>query len=173
MTRRILIPIDGSVHAEDSLAQVTAFASAGDSLFLLKIERPEHQIRDGFVPGRIVPNAIIGGSGGLGGGAATPDMPHFAETHDQSLQRQVSEAKDYLEDLAEGPRKQGHEVETEVLISDKPADAITNYARQIDASVIAMMPRTHHTLRETLLGSVSTDVVKTGVAPVLFLPIRE
>jgi nucleotide-binding universal stress UspA family protein len=173
MSKRILVPIDGSKSSEEAIASLGAFASAGDTLVLLKVERPDHQTRDGFTPGRIVHSAIIGGSGGGGGGVANPDLPHFAETHDQSLQRQVDEARDYLEDLAKAPRKQGFQVDTEVLISEKPAEAITDYARRIDAGVIAMLPRTHRTLRETLLGSISTDVMKAGVAPVLFLPAKE
>jgi nucleotide-binding universal stress UspA family protein len=173
MSKRILVPIDGSKNSEEAIEALQAFANPDDELVFLKVERPEHQTRDGFVPGRIVHSAIIGGSGGGGGGVANPDLPHFAETHDQSLQRQVDEAKDYLDDLARKPREQGFQVDTEVLISDRPAEAITDYARRIEAGVIAMLPRTHRPLRETLLGSISTDVMKAAVAPVLFLPARD
>jgi nucleotide-binding universal stress UspA family protein len=173
MAKRILVPIDGSKNAEAAIQALEAFATPDDVLVFLKVERPQHQTRDGFVPGIVVHSAIVGGSGGGGGGVVNPDMPHLAETLDQSLQRQVSEARDYLEDLAGAPRKEGFQVETEVLISDKPSDAITEYARRTDASLIAMLPRTHHSLRETLLGSVSTDVIKAGLAPVLVLPAKE
>jgi nucleotide-binding universal stress UspA family protein len=82
----------------------------------------------------------------------------------------MDEAKDYLEALANEIRAQGHRVQTEVLIADKPADAIIEYAKEMRPSFIAMLRRTHPSVAELIFGSVAMSVMKADVAPVLFVP---
>jgi hypothetical protein len=79
-------------------------------------------------------------------GAAAPDVPVYRETGDQTLQRQIDEAYEYLQRLAAGLRLNRHKVATEVLIEDEPDKAIIEYARRARSAFIAVLRRTHPSL---------------------------
>jgi nucleotide-binding universal stress UspA family protein len=167
--KRILVPLDGTKNAEAALQALTQFCEPGDEVVLVKVEKPGAPQRAGFRPSAPVVEAITGPNAGVASLSA-PDVPFYVETRDQVIQRQIGETKDYLERLARDLRTTGHDVNTEVLISDKPAEAIVQYAREMRPAFIAMLRRTHPTVAELIFGSVASSVMKADVAPVLFVP---
>jgi nucleotide-binding universal stress UspA family protein len=162
--------MDGSGPAEAALPALETICEPGDEIVLLSVQVPARQARKGSKPGVIVTSSVTGPAGALASSAGGPDIPTFAETYDQTLQRQEDEMRDYLEHHATGLRKRGYETKTVVLIADKPADAILEYARKEKPTVIAMVRRSHRKLGEIIFGSVASDVAKADVAPVLFIP---
>jgi nucleotide-binding universal stress UspA family protein len=167
--KRVLIPLDGTKNAEAALAPLAEFCSPEDELTLLTVEKPEAPQRAGYRPSPVVTAAFTGPAGGAIG-ASAPDVPVYAETGDQALQRQLDESKDYLEGLAAGLRARGYRVDTEVLIDEHPDRAIVDYAREMKPAFIAMLRRTKPTVAELIFGSVAASVMRADVAPVLFVP---
>jgi nucleotide-binding universal stress UspA family protein len=167
--KRILVPIDGTEHAEAALKSLTDFSDRGDAIVLLKVEKPHAPQQLGYRPSQVVNEAIVGPAGGMAR-IKTLDVPVYAETGDQAIQRQLDEAKDYLEALAEELRDRGYAVETEVLIDEHPARAITEYARAMKPAFIAMLRRTNLAMSELIFGSVAFSVMRADIAPVLFIP---
>jgi nucleotide-binding universal stress UspA family protein len=165
MAKRVLVPLDGTKNAEAALASLRQLCEREDELVLIKVEKPAAPTRRGYVPGEYVSSPAVGVTG-----AVTPDVPVFAETTDQVSQRQLNESKDYLEGLAANLRTAGYKVVTEVLIDEKPAQAIIDYARRTQPTFIAMLRRTHPELAEIFFGSVASSIARSDVAPVLFVP---
>jgi nucleotide-binding universal stress UspA family protein len=170
--KRVLVPLDGTKNAEAALASLAQFCSPGDEVVLLKVEKPETPQRAGYRPSPAVMEAIVGPASGVAF-PSPPEVPYYVETGDQATQRQVDEAKDYLERLAGDLRAKGQKIQTEVLIADDPEDAIVDYAREMQPALIAMLRRTHPGLAEVIFGSVATSVMRADVAPVLFVPPTE
>jgi nucleotide-binding universal stress UspA family protein len=167
--KRILVPLDGTKNAEAALQALAQFCDPDDEVVLVKVEKPGAPQRGGFRPSAPVVEAITGPNAGVASLAA-PDVPFYVETGDQVIQRQVGETKDYLERLAHDLRTEGHAVKTEVLIADKPGEAIVQYARETRPAFIAMLRRTHPSVAELIFGSVASSVMKADVSPVLFVP---
>jgi nucleotide-binding universal stress UspA family protein len=140
--KRVLVPLDGTRNAEAAIPSLVQFCGLDDEVVLLKVEKPESPQRGGYRPSAAVMDAITGPVGGFAT-LAPPDVPFYVETGGQAIQRQLDEAKDYLEGLAGDLRASGRKVETEVLISDKPDEAIIDYAREMRPTFIAMLRRTH------------------------------
>jgi len=169
--KRVLVPLDGTQTAEAALGALADFCSPEDEVVLLKVEKPERTRASGFRPGKVLSATSVGGPAGGGvAGIAGPDLPVFLESRDQTLQRQVDEAIDYLESLAHGLRAKGLAVKTEVLVDPEPDAAIVNYARHMRPAFIAMLRRTHGSLAELIFGSVASSVARADVAPVLLVP---
>jgi nucleotide-binding universal stress UspA family protein len=169
--KRVLVPLDGTKNAEAVLPALKEICTPGDSILLLSVQKPEAPQRSGSAPGRRVRGGFAGPSGGVMG-LVTPDVPVYSETADQALARQISEAKDYLEGLMDGLRREGFYVTAEVRTEDHPAKAILEYARQSKPTLIAMLRRTHLGAGERLLGSVATQVIEANIAPVLLAPVQ-
>jgi nucleotide-binding universal stress UspA family protein len=167
--KRILVPIDGTRHAETALKTLTEFCESDDEIVLLKVEKRHAPQRAGYLPSPVLNDAIVGPAGSMAR-AGTVDVPVYAETGDQAIQRQFDEAKDYLEGLADDVREDGFKVDTEVLIDEHPARAIVDYAREMKPAFIAMLRRTTFAIPELIFGSVASNVMRADVAPVLFIP---
>lgn len=86
-----------------------------------------------------------------------------------TLTRQKKELQDFVDRKADELRERGFHVRTEIAIHREPARAIIEYARRAKPSLIVMVRRTHDP-RRYVFGSVSGDVVKSDVAPVILLP---
>lgn len=164
MTRRFLVPLDGSVEALAILAPVEKLASAGDVFILLMVKHPEHSGRIGIMPG----NAVMGaGSEKVG---TTPDVPTLAETREQMFDRQIGEAKDYLEGIAVGLREKGFEVEMEVELDDDLGKGIISGARHTTVDVIAMLSKHHRSIIASFFDDDADEVLEAAIAPVLMIP---
>ena len=163
MTKRVLVPLDGSRNAEAALASLEQICDTDHELVLLMVKKPHQPERIGYLPGVLAIESV-------GRSTVTPDLPVFAETTDQSDQQQLAEAGDYLDTVAACLRQKGYKVETEVLIDEKPEQTIVEYAKRTGPTFIAMVRRTHHGLGEILFGSVASGIVRSEVAPVLLIP---
>jgi nucleotide-binding universal stress UspA family protein len=166
--KRVLVPLDGTKDAEAALPWLSEVCAGDDEIVLLSVKRREATQRRGSRPGERVEQAISEPGGGVAD-AVSPDLPTYAESGTQTLQRQLDETTDYLEGLASGLRDEGFIVHTDVLISDRPGEAIIDYARQLKPSFLIMVRRTH-SFAERIFGSVSENILKADVAPVLFVP---
>lgn len=87
----------------------------------------------------------------------------------EARQRQLEELRAFLEAKADELRKRGFNVRIEAAVHNDAAKAIVNYARRAKPNLIAMIRRTHDP-RRYVFGSVSGEVVKSDVAPVVLLP---
>jgi nucleotide-binding universal stress UspA family protein len=163
--RRVLVPLDGTKNAEAAIESLEQICTPGDEVVLLTVKSPEPAERAGFRPGNVVSTGVAGGFGG----AAMPDVPNYVETTDQASQRQVNQARDYLEGLAANLRHKGYKVDTEVILSDKPDQAIVQHARNMHPTFIAMLRRTHSVVGDILFGGTALSVLRADVAPVLLV----
>jgi nucleotide-binding universal stress UspA family protein len=167
--KRVLVPLDGSKDAEVALPFLGGILDKDDVVALLWVGKPEAPQRVGALPGKPARGGFSGPSGGVIG-VATPDVSVFAETKDQTSERQIAEARDYLETLAETLRQAGIWVSTHALLDEHPADAVVEFARNMKPTFIAMLRRTKFGVGERLFGSAATRVIESEVAPVLFVP---
>ena len=104
--KHVLVPLDGSKSAEATLPWLEQIRSPGDTVVLLSVQKQERPERSAKRPGRAVRGSFSGPFGGLVG-LVTPDISVFQETTEQGLDRQTSEARDYLESLAGSLRSAG------------------------------------------------------------------
>lgn len=82
-------------------------------------------------------------------------------------ERSMDAAEDYLEDVRDGLRLQGIQVETMVYAHPSPAKAICEIADEMDAGMIAMTTHGRTGIGSVLLGSVAHDVMARARRPVL------
>ena len=106
---------------------------------------------------------------GGAGEAAIPDLPVFAESGGQALQRTSDELIDHLDDHAAKLRQSGFVVETECAISDHADQAIIHRAESKPPTFIAMATRSRSGLAGLIFSNTSAAVVRSGVAPVLLI----
>jgi nucleotide-binding universal stress UspA family protein len=84
-------------------------------------------------------------------------------------QQQLDTLRAFLDAKADDLRQRGFRVRTEAVLDRSPAHAIISYAQQAKPNLIAMIRRSHDP-RRFVFGSVSGEVVKSDVAPVVLLP---
>ena len=162
---KIMATFDGSPYAESILPQLAAMARLPNAEFTLVAIADEPHGRLRWRSRRYTAGAVD-----VQGGASPVIIdrsdPAFAETKNQAVERRLSEISDYLHELIEtlptGPR---YEIETKV--ANDAAGAIINIARQRRPDVIVMATHGQTGLARTLFGSVTEDVLRSSVAPVL------
>lgn len=167
MLRKILVPLDGSALSEQVLPVVEQLLTGCETeVTLFKVERePAGTVRG---PGPIG-GIVIGPTGsGVAAGA-----PVYAETKDQAVERQEREALAYLRSagkpLAEST---GCSLRAVVHFGD-PAREIVAFAREGGFDLIAMTTHGRSGLRAVVQGSVTEEVLRSGVAPVLAVRPKE
>ena len=92
--------------------------------------------------------------------------PKWAENKSQAVDRRQAQLNDYLQDLAGKLPKDAH-VRVKTEISDDAASAIIECARRNAIDVIVMATHSRGPLAQALLGSTTSGVIRSGVAPVL------
>jgi len=146
--RRVLVPIDGSESARGILDGAAALAQCSDApVVLLRVvpHVPKVIAYDMHEP-LIIPPTI-------------PD-PEATEQVVHDVTRQV-------EDLARSLRDRGSvNVEAHVIVGDRVAESIIDFARGHDADVIAMSTRGRGASR-ILLGSVADKLLRASDLPML------
>ncbi len=172
MSKRVLIPLDVTDRAERALDAVNLLCERGDEIILFSVGEPETSPQKGSRPGRSVTAGITGASGGGVADVARPDVPLYAETKDQAIQKKVAELKDYLESRATRLRDSGYLVTTVAVVSDSPAHAIAEQAKATKPTFIAMVRTTHRSLSDRVFGTVAQQVIRSEVAPVMILPAQ-
>lgn len=144
MYKRIVVPLDGSALAEQSLPHAVAQASQfGADLILLKVLEP-------------LPDVVF----------SAPAAVRAAERRSAQL------AHEYLEGVADRIREQGvtvHVSEPE----GTPHVEIIRYGEEQGVDMIVISTRGHSGFSRWLLGSVADRVVRGATVPVLLVQCQE
>jgi len=135
---RIVVPLDGSGFAEAALGPARALGEALQAELLLV--RAVQPLDSSYADG-------------------TPYLEGRVET-------ELSEARDYLESIANTLRAAGQAVLVHVEIGS-PASTITNLARERGADLIAMATHGRSGLARLALGSVATGTLHLASVPLL------
>ena len=137
---RILVPLDGSVLAEEALRVATDLADATDAhlLLLRTVPPPYYAYADPYIYLAVDPEA------------------------------EAVAAKEYLDEVARPLLAAGRKVETRSMIGE-PASTITSVAQEWKADVIAMATHGSGGLTRLVMGSVATGVVQRSRVPILIV----
>jgi len=156
LPRHLLVPLDGSVQAEEVLEPAVALGALNQAEFtLMQAVRP-------VMP---MPYHVEGASLER---VATALIDQI-ESAQAALCQQ---AQAYLEKVAAPLRGRGLTVHTKVALESQPATAVL---RQVGSPVdfIAMRSHARHGLARLFLGSVADKVVRSAPVPVLVQPPRK
>jgi nucleotide-binding universal stress UspA family protein len=165
MFKTILVPLDGSALSEEVLPLAQGLLeSAAERAVLFAAGETAHASRRRAGLRRAVP--LMPMAGATVRGVVQPSTPAYYETKDQAVERQVNELLDYLHQAGAPLAATGKDVQTVVHLGP-PAQEIIDYARENDVDLIVMATHGRSGLRETLQGSVTAEVVRSGVAPVM------
>lgn len=143
MFQRILVPLDGSLRAEQAIPVAARIASASRSSILLV------RVIDLFLD---FSWPMAGVSVDLAG----------------ALEVARASANAYLEEMAEVDAVRGLNVTTKA-IEGKPADALLSVAQDMKADLIVMSSHGHTGLKRWVLGSVAQVIERRSSIPVLIL----
>ena len=158
MSRRVMVPLDRSQHAETALAILSELLDSGDEVILLSVAEPAQQTQVDFKAGRIT-TGYLPGHGGITSGSR-PDLPVYGETMDQVIQGQLDELQDYLRTHVAALETQGFGVRLISEIRNDSAQAIVEVARRCQPNFIVMVRTTHPGIGERLFGSVAQQVIR-------------
>ena len=145
--RRVLLPLDGTAHAEGGIAHAVAIATATDARLRL--------IR---VVGPVVTSAVLGGFTMLPASAY-----EITDIRNDIAQR-------YLQGIANRIRASapGIELDTEVALSTDPASAIIESGRRGLADLV-VLPTHGRGMSRLLVSAVGDRVLRDGPDAVLFV----
>jgi nucleotide-binding universal stress UspA family protein len=147
---RLLVPLDGSPRAEESLPVATAISRRlGTPLVLVQV---------------INPAALLTPASGIGGQIVPPDV------YDETAGQMERDAHDYLDGVARRLRQEGLPVVTQVL-TGSATGAIMNATALGDVIVLTSHGRSG--VERWLLGSVAEQLVREAPAPVILVPSAE
>lgn len=141
--RTVLVTMDGSRDAEAVLNDALDFADADDARFILL---------------RVVPPPPL---------LASAYLPHAALMQREESEHRRSQARAYMDVVEQSLEGRAAAIETRIVLHGRPAAIIQRVADDEQADLIAMGTHGHSGLREVLLGSVTRDVVRSSVVPVL------
>jgi nucleotide-binding universal stress UspA family protein len=142
---RILLAVDGSVSSDRAAELAASFALPPDSLIrVIAVQQPHGDVL-----------SLAWATGGPG------DQP--SETEEEADARHRREAIERYERLLARP---GLRVEG-FLLRGRPASAIVDEARALEADLIVVGSRGHGTIATMLLGSTAAEVVDHAPCPVL------
>ena len=166
MFKKILVPLDGSSLSEQVIPLATELLDGGaEEATLFTVGQPPKATRlrrKGLR--RPFPLAALGGT--LSGDVvpAIPDVS--AETRDQAIEREEHKLLMYLDRAGRPLVTTGRPVHGAVRIGD-PARELIDFAREGGFDLVVMATHGRSGLRQTLQGSVTAEVIRSGVAPVL------
>lgn len=90
----------------------------------------------------------------------------YAETKGQAIAREEQGLLDYLHKAGQTLLETGRPIHAAVHLGE-PAEEIVEFAKSEGSDVIVMATHGRSGLQETLQGSVTAAVIRSGVAPVL------
>ncbi len=140
--RRIVIPLDGSRRAEESLEWATRIGKSADAYQLLRVVQYPLLTQSPYLPDTV---------------AQTKDV----------LEKHRNEAEDYVRTIAGRLRYVGYTVQSDVEVAVSPASGILRYAREKGADLIAVGTHGRGGISRFILGSVADKIVRGAHAPVL------
>ncbi len=164
--RRILVTTDGSPQSEAVIPVAVDLArSTGAEVHLLRVIPEPEQIG---VTQAHTPDPTRLRSGDFYVRSTVPvPLREAAESRDQAFDRAQHEAREQLEELAKA--FDGATVRRHIRIDGNVADAIIRVAKELSPDVIAMSTHGRGAAAAAVQGSVSSKVVRAGVAPVLLV----
>jgi len=164
---RMLVPVDCTELGDAVLDMAASTARLMNAeVHLIAVVPPEHE--------RVTVQPLAASEASYDGAVWSPaggPQPVVTEWRDQALAAERSVAEDYLHRAVE--HFAGLRVTTDVLLRKSVAEAIVDYARGCDITLIAMATHGRRRLAQALLGSVAAEVVHSGVAPVLLVKPTE
>lgn len=164
---KILATFDGSPFAESIMPQLVTMAGlpAAEFLFLAVAHVPRGQPRRGSGSR---PKAIAD-EVGMPQPIVVPGVERkWTEDKGQAIDRLRGELEDYLRDLA-GRLPEGATVSVRSEVAQDVPETIAEVARKERVDVIVMATHGRSGLSHALFGSVTEEVVRSGVAPVLIV----
>ncbi len=147
--RNILIPLDGSPLAEQSLDPAVKLGRLVQAEYTL-VQVVEPLVLPGYSP-----------------------VAYAAGVAEQATESLVETARTYLDSVAQRLRTEGLEVHTRVLLDAQPARVILEDAEQHAISLIALATHGRGGISRLLIGSVADKVLRGSDAPVLLYRPRE
>ena len=142
MYKRILVPLDGSQLAEQALDQATQLCPQTGVIVLLQVVR--------------LPLPVM-----------TPDIGMTMPIID--IEDLLQESQSYLESLAAQLQDRGMQTEVSVVEGDYIADAIVEYARNNEITLIVQSTHGRGGISRLVFGSVAENVLRKTPCPVLFI----
>jgi nucleotide-binding universal stress UspA family protein len=167
---KVLATFDGSDFSESIMQQLTTIAGLAPSEFTFLAVAHEPHGRLSHLSG-VHPEGTGEVMGSQPVTVGVPD-PQWAENRGQAIERKRASLEDYLSTLA-AKLPNGSKVEVQSVIADHPEKAIIEAARERGVDVIVMATHSRGPLARALFGSVTEQVVRSGVAPVLVVHPRE
>jgi nucleotide-binding universal stress UspA family protein len=167
---KVLAPFDGSKFSEATLEQLKRLAAIPTAEFILMsvAGEPSEKARTSALRAPAVADSM--GEASYSG--PRPRTLRLAETKTQAIQRRRAELVDYLEGLARKLPKGTRYSTVGRVTGDHPADVIISQAKKLEPDVIVMATHGHGGLRHAIFGSVTEEVMRSGVAPVLVVRPR-
>ena len=169
---RILVTLDGSKLSEAVLESAERLARvAGAEVHLLIVGRPPRGLnREKRETSDLMVKLPIIGSFPLaaprsGRGAQTETV--VVETGEQLMSQRARELDEYLVEKARA--FEGLQVKRVARLSDNSSEAIVDYAQEQAVDLIAMATHGRSGLSRLVQGSVASQVVQSGEAPVLLV----
>ncbi|HYM13948.1 MAG TPA: universal stress protein [Dehalococcoidia bacterium] len=161
---KILATFDGSAFSEAILPLLALIAGLPAAEFTLLSVAHEPHGQLAHLSG-VHPDAT---GEVLGSQPVVVEIPgaQWAETKGQAIERRQSSREDYLAALV-ARLPAGVKVELAAAVSDNAAEAIVHAAQERAVDVIVMATHSRGPLVRALFGSVTEQVVRSGVAPVL------
>lgn len=148
---RILVPVDGTDLSEAALPMAIRLAKAtGATLGLVRVVEFESVSRTAHLAAEML---------------GPEDMDLVAELTEQER----DQARSYLDGLTRQVRQQGVRAVWEVRVG-RAGDEIVRAAETTGASLVVMSTHGRSGVKRWAFGSVTDQVLRSGVAPVLVLP---
>ena len=169
---KILVTLDGSRESEAILPAIVGLAKASSAtLTLLTVHHPA----EGSYPRPADPVYPVETGSQIeveSREMPLPSAPEPYESEEDAIQRVRGEQTDYLQGLAAPLRAEGLAVATQVDFSNEPAKAIVSMASRGGFDLIAMSTHGRSGLSALIQGSVSSEVIRSGIAPVVLVRPR-
>jgi nucleotide-binding universal stress UspA family protein len=161
---KVLATFDGSALSSATLPQLSMLAQNPTTAFtLLAVAHTQK--------GRLKGNAVTPEPASGEISQTTPVLVaepgnQQLEAKSQAIERRLNELEDYLHGLGTRIPAEGR-ITFVARISEDPAETIVEVARGMPADVIVMATRGVTGLKHAMFGSVTEQVIRSGVAPVL------
>lgn len=147
----VLLPLDGTEVAEQMIEPAANLAQLMNAdVTLLRVVRP------------VLPVSVPSEPASVGAGAQML-LEHVRAAHEELC----SQARGYLEGVAQRLRQRGLKVATKIEAHEQPARAILEIARPPAIDLVALGTHGRGGLSRLLLGSVADKVVRAAEVPVL------
>ncbi len=137
---RVVVPLDGSLAAEEALSHATGLAKALSlQVDLVRVAPPRSHDANGF------------------------------EGYHDLLKRAETTASDYLDDVAARVRDQGVSSITTQVLTGEAAPAVLESVQHSPSTIIAMTTHGRSGLQRWILGSVADFIIRQSNCPVLLV----